>query len=289
MDDEEQRDAPAVDEHNRLTEEFQASGIDPSELGFYDQPAFLAMEEHDKNYIQKYAEWIISRPMDADYEAHVRTIVPKLAAIIASALATDIMPGACITAYGMMTRMLDRLGVWSFGLYGSANLYVPQRGLHQSFHALDFDPGPNSVTGHAWLCVPPYLIADASLAFQDWADAQMADVVPQVVLVDDTAATVIQPTVEDCAGEAFRNFRGRQLPLTGPELLHCLEPRFAAFGQRFPAHEVALGELTVRYVPVVVRLPSLRLEHINLETEWGRSAITIWNDVVAPAFGLQLG
>ncbi len=287
MVDEQQREEPAADEHDRLTAELRAAGIDPTKFGFYDQPAFVAMEERDRNYIQKYAEWVITRPLNAAYEAHARTTVPKLAAIIASELAEKAMSGACITAYGMMIRMLDRLGVWSFGLYGSANLDVPHRGLRQSFHAIDRALGPNSVTGHAWLCAPPYLIVDSSLAFQDWADAQMVDVVPPSIVVDDTAATVIEPTVEDCASEGARHYHRRRLQLTGSDLLHSLETRLASFGQRFPAHEVALGELSVRYVPVAIRLPNLSLELINLETGWGRPAITIWADVVAPAFGLS--
>ncbi|EGD58018.1 hypothetical protein Y88_3348 [Novosphingobium nitrogenifigens DSM 19370] len=287
MVDEKQREEPAADEHDRLTAELRAAGIDPTKFGFYDQPAFVAMEKRDRIYIQKYAEWVITRPLNAAYEAHARTTVPKLAAIIASELAENAMSGACITAYGMMVRMLDRLGVWSFGLYGSANLDVPHRGLRQSFHAIDGAVDPASVTGHAWLCAPPYLIVDSSLALQDWDHAQMVDIVPPSIVVDDTAATVIEPTVEDCASEGARHYHGRRLQRTGSDLLHSLEPRLASFGQRFPAHEVALGELSVRYVPVAIRLPNLSLEHINLETGWGRSAITIWVDVVAPAFGLS--
>lgn len=272
--------------HDRLTAEFVAAGINPTEFGFYDQAAFQAHEERDPAYLERYAEWVISRPVDAGYEAHVRATVPKLASLVARALVADAMQGACITAYGMMTRMLDRLGVWSFGLYGSVNLDVPHLGLRQSFHATDRKTGPNSATGHAWVCAPPYLVVDPSLALQEWDDARMAELVPPAIVADATAATVIDPTVEDCVSEGLRNFHGRRDGEFDFQLHHRLEPRLAAFAPRFSAHEVALDELIVRFVPVAIRQSTLPLERMNLETGWGRPAITIWNDEIAPAFDL---
>lgn len=243
-------------------------------------------EQRDPAYLEKYAEWVMSRPIDAEYEAHVRATVPKLASLVAAALAADGMQSGCITAYGMLTRMLDRLGVWSFGIIGSTNLDVPHLGLRRSLHTVDYKDHPGSVLGHAWVCAPPYHIVDPSLALQHWTGTPLVELVPPVILGDLSAAPVIRPTVEDCVSVSVRERYARAERRFDVQLHHRLEPRLAAFGRLFPAREVALGELIVRYVPVAVRQTDLPLEFINSETGWGRPAITIWNDEIVPAFGL---
>lgn len=144
-----QRKLQAAGTHDRLTAELSAAGVDPTAFGFYDQAAFQAQEQRDPTYLEKYAEWVITRPIDAEYDAHVRATVPKLASLVAAALTADDMQGGCITAYSMLTRMLDRLGVWSFGVIGSANLDVPHLGLRRCLHTIDVKDRPDSVLGHA--------------------------------------------------------------------------------------------------------------------------------------------
>jgi hypothetical protein len=281
-----QRKLRAAGAHARLTADFISAGIDPTVFGFYDQDAFQVQEQRDPAYLEKYAEWVMSRPIDAEYEAHVRATVPKLASLVAAALTADDMQSGCITAYGMLTRMLDRLGVWSFGIIGSTNLDVPRLGLRRSLHTVDDKDSPGSVLGHAWVCAPPYYIVDPSLALQHWTGTPLVELVPPVILGDVSVAPVIRPTVEDCVSMSVRERYARKERRFDVQLHHRLEPRLAALSRMFPAREVALGELIVRYVPVAVRQTDLPLELINSATRWGRPAITIWNDEIVPAFGL---
>lgn len=194
-----QRKLHAAGAHDRLTAELLGAGIDPTAFGFYDQPAFAAQEQRDTTYLEKYADWVMTRPIDEPYEAHVRATVPKLASLVAAALAADDMQGGCITAYSMLTRMLDRLGVWSFGVIGSANLDVPHLELRRSLHTIDDKDHPGSVLGHAWVCAPPFFIVDASLALQHWTGTRMAAFVPPVVLADAAAAPGIRPSAPNQA------------------------------------------------------------------------------------------
>ncbi|MDJ0276020.1 hypothetical protein QLH51_04275 [Sphingomonas sp. 2R-10] len=276
----------AAGAHDRLTAGFVAAGVDPTAFGFYDQAAFLAQEQRDGSYLEKYAEWVATRPVDAVYEAHVRATVPKLASLVAAALTADDMQGGCMTAFSMLTRMLDRLGVWSFGVIGSANLDVPHLDLRRCLHTIDVRDHPDAVLGHAWVCAPPFFIVDASLALQHWAGTPMAGFVPPVVLGDAATAPIVRPGVDDCVSADVRAIHAEAERRLDPNLHHRLEPRLAAFGGRFPAREILLGQLSVRYVPIAIRQTNEPLEMVNAGSGKGRPAITIWNDEVAPAFGL---
>jgi len=280
-----QRKLGAAGTHDRLTAEFVSVSIDPTAFGFYDQPAFLAREQLDPAYLEKYAEWVATRPLDAAYEAHVRETVPKLASLVAAALTADDMQGGCIAASSMITRMLDRLGIWSFGVVGSANLDVPHLDLRRCLHTIDIKDHPDAVLGHAWVCAPPFFIIDASLALQHWAGTLMAEFVPPVVLADASTRTV-RPLVEDCVSVAVREDYAEHAGRLDSKLHHRLEPRLASFGSHFPAREVHLGDLRVRYVPIAIRQTDVPLEFVNAGSGKGRPAIEIWNDEIAPAFGL---
>lgn len=281
-----QRKLRAAGAHDRLTAEFISAGVDPTAFGFYDQPAFRAQEQRDEAYLEKYAEWVATRPIDAAYEAHVRTAVPKLASLVATALADDDMQGGCMTAFSMLTRMLDQLGVWSFGVIGSANLDVPHLDLRRCLHTIDRKDFPDAVLGHAWVCAPPFFVVDASLALQHWSGTPMADFVPPAVVADGAAAPVVRPTVKDCVSVEVRTWHAEREGRLDDRLHHRLEPRLAGFGGRFPAREVQLNRLQVRYVPIAIRQTVEQLELVNAGSGKGRSGLSIWNDVVAPAFEL---
>ena len=270
-------------QHEVLTADFKASGIDPDRFGFYDQPAFLARESADPAYLARYAEWVLTRPMSPEYDAHVRVTVPKLARLLATAFAAYDSHGRCIAAYSMMTRMLDRLHVWSFGIFGSVVIEAPALGLRRAIQTIAFSGDPLGIVGHAWVCAPPFLIVDCSLALQHW-DSAIAPLVPDVILADATAPKV-HARVEDCINDNVRALFAQAEGWHDLNLHQRLDPRLQGFLRTFPARDVTAPNLRMRFVPVVIRQPAEMLAQIELDDE-GRSGRTIWNSIVAPAFGM---
>lgn len=270
-------------EHALLTADFKAAGIDPNRFGFYDQLAFLARESASPAYLTRYAEWVITRPIAPDYAAHVRAVVPKLAHLLATAFAAYDARGRCIAASCMMTRMLDRLQVWSFGIFGSVVLEVPALDLRRTIHTIAFKGASRKVAGHAWVCAPPFLVVDFSLALQHW-DPPIARLIPDVVLAE-SQASAVHASVEDCVSDGVRALFAQTEGWPDPFLHHRLDPRLAGFHQRFPARDVMVPDLQMRFVPVVVQQPAERLEQMELNgvEQAGR---TIWNNYVGPAFDI---
>lgn len=97
----------------QLLRRFESVGIDTSAPGFFDDPQFVAEERRDRRFLELYSEWVVHRERTADYDAHVREVLAKLAPIISARLDRYQWFGSCIAIMGILTRMLDRLGVWN--------------------------------------------------------------------------------------------------------------------------------------------------------------------------------
>jgi len=143
-------------EFARLDAAFRAAGIETSAFGFYDDPAFLVREQSDPTFLETYARWVQACPLDAAYEAHAREVVPKLALLVADALVEDDLQGGCVVAYSLISRALDRLGVWSFGVQGSVNLSIDGTDWSRHLHTVDELDFPGGILGHAWAVAPPF-------------------------------------------------------------------------------------------------------------------------------------
>jgi hypothetical protein len=188
---------------DRLNADLKMRGIDTTQFAFYDQKAFLASEVRDPTFLENYAKWVALRPRDEAYNNHVRNVVPRLTEIIATALRKDGMQGGCVAASGMLTRMLDRLGVWSFGVAGSLTLEVERAKLWRGLQCVDDKDFPDAALGHSWVIAPPYTIVDAAIALQRWTGDPMGDFVPTHLVVE-TGAKTIRPVVNDVVSAQVR-------------------------------------------------------------------------------------
>lgn len=273
-------------EFKNLEDMFKLHGIRTSEFEFYDQPAFLRQEKISAEYLNNYAKWVALRPRDSAYDAHVRSVVPKLATIIAGALAEDGLKGACQLSTMLMTRMLDQLGVWSFGIQGSASFSVPSDDIWRGLHSVDVPDFPGATLGHSWVCAPPYFVVDPTAKIQQWInDATIVEYIPEVIL--DLDGKVTKPKVEDVVSAEIRMEYFQERGIDSPTLHYELEPNLRNFGRLFPATELIVGELLCRYVPVAIRQSDEPLNGINTaDGAPGRTGQELWTNLVKPAFDL---
>jgi hypothetical protein len=246
----------------------------------------MAAEKRDPTILEQYAQWVALRPRDAAYDAHVHAIVPRLTTLLAQTLRADGMLGGCVAAAGMMTRMLDRLGVWSFGVHGCLTLEVGSQELWRGFAIFDDIDFSGGVQGHSWVVAPPYGIVDPSLILQRLDDDPIQPFVPATLLCS-TEFRIVTPDVTDLVAARIGAKYALRDGRVDPQLHHRLDPRLRQFGQIFPAMEVMSGELLLRYVPTAIRQTDVPLELINAEGKIGRPAIETWRETIAPAFGIS--
>jgi hypothetical protein len=110
-----------------LQSEFEALGVNTELVGFYDDLAFLKAEQTNTRLLEKYARWVALRPRSPDYEARARTTVPRLASIIERRIEKDGLRGSCLNVSAMISRMLDRLGIWNFVHRGAFTVSIVGR------------------------------------------------------------------------------------------------------------------------------------------------------------------
>ena len=274
-------------EFGRLDQELKNLGVNTLKFGFYDQSAFLAEESKDSRFLEKYGEWVNLRPFDEAYAARVKNVVPKLAMLVHSEFVEYGLEGGCVAASGMISRILDRLGVWSVAVSGSLTLDVDNGRIRRMLHSVDEPDFPGAALGHAWIIAPPYKIVDATISLQHWHGDDMGRYVPPFVLASDEA-TKIRPKVDDVVSNKIR-IKAASAGLSDSDLHYRLEPHLKVFGAKFPALEINEKNLRLRYVPVAVRQTDVPLERINIESGRGRPAIEFWREKVAPEFGLDGG
>ena len=264
----------------RLTEMLHSHGVNTDEFAFYDQPSFIEQEKYQPEYLEHYAKWVLLRPTTDTYQFHVRSVVPRLSQLISTALMEDQWEGSCILATGLMTRMLDRLNVWSFGIRGSATFSVQERSIWRGLHSVDVEDFPGAALGHAWVCAPPYIVVDASAATQRWGDDPIRKYIPSFILDDSGLRT--KPIVSDVVSAPIRARYALTEGREDQNLHYRLESRLRDFGKTFPATKVPLGPLVARYIPIAITQSDVDLENINKGGGVGRTGEELWQDVVRP-------
>ncbi len=268
-------------EYATVDQRLRRLGIDTAQFGFYDQPAFLAEERSNGEFLDQYAIWVKSRPRTAEYDERAREIVPRLAEFLAELFERENMHRSCVHASSMMQRILDRLGVWSFGLKGSMIMEVEFENLWRGQCMCDTPDFAGAELGHAWVVAPPFEIVDPTIRLQNPPGDAMNTYTPSIVAVENTSLT--RPTIDDVVGAELRASYAQREGRIDMQLHHRLVPQLKEFSRNFPSREVRIEELKLRYVPAGVRISDVVLEEINGAGDRLTGA-QVWNDYIAPAF-----
>jgi hypothetical protein len=196
---------------DQLEAEFERLGINYQEPGFYDTPAFLAVEQMNPQFLSYYAEYVDRRTLTAEYVNRVRELVPRLAQFVFERLRSDGRLGACVDISGMLCRMLDLEGVWAYSVGGGVTVRFPRRTRLDPSHfgmlgGTSSTPGAESAAGHMWIRVPPYQVLDITLAAQPMPPERALHLT-DIVLAERSrpkTATVEQLVDQDLIEQVYR-------------------------------------------------------------------------------------
>lgn len=261
-----------------LKERFVSLGIDFGRPGFYDTPEFMAQEKADQRFLETYAEWVLLRPRSADEDLRIRDLMPRLANIVNERLRRHNWIGGCVAVTGMVSRMLDRMGIWNVTFKGSTTITNVETAETRHFAIVDKSQGAGYEAGHMWLAVPPFDVVDVTLRFQHWGQDTFQDAIQPMLLAERT--DVVQARPEDLVASEVRRYRD-------PGFLNEALPDQRRFGRIFPARRFRAGDCEFRMIPSGISMTDVPLEEVNIDGRQGVPAIEIWKEDVAPAFGLD--
>ena len=262
---------PILTDLKTLERVFANRGIPTDAPGFYNHPAFMAAEQADPRFLEVYAAWVRARPRSAEYDAHVRRVVPIIARAVEAEVASDGQLGVCVDVSMMLTKMLEEEGVWCFAVRGALTVSSPELGDPTHFWLTDTKPVP----GHVWVVAPPFEIVDITLRTQPY-ERNEAELVPAVVALE--TAVQINPNAEDYLAPQIL----MQAALQRGSLSHVEVPaEIARAVAAFPSWEVINGDTVLRYAVGGITVSDGPSLHAITSRQWnGRHAGELFDEIV---------
>jgi hypothetical protein len=238
---------------------FREHGIRYDNPGFYDDPAFLRAEQRDRSFLENYAEYVEKKAYSQDYLERSRRVTTEAIRFLSGRLAKENKVGACIDASGTLMRMLEREGIWSFMMAGATIVQFPEASRLRThyFHPL-VHPSNKAKTGHAWLRVPPFVVADVSLAIQGWNTERKRYVPPHVLSENSAPANV---KAEDLFEPPLRELYMAQQGRT-PSVQDLTAAQISTIS-KFPPFRIQQDQLRIRYIATKISAMNDTLENMK--------------------------
>ncbi|WP_072715719.1 hypothetical protein [Rhodothermus profundi] len=217
--------------------------------GCYRTAAFQELLARYPTALQLYARHVEARSYSKDYLQHVRQVVPRLVRWLGAELAADGRPGLCVQASALLSRLLEDLGIWNYVVAGGCVLsFVPANVRPRVFYLFDLQP---LEVPHAWVVAPPFQVIDLTLRQQRYPGAEAKRIPRQVMSCRALQTSVVPEDVCTPAllkGLLLRGWRREQL-------LPNVFVQFWHFLKHFPARQVEMPGVTVKYIPARLLLP----------------------------------
>ena len=263
-----------------LRAEFLRRGIPVDAPGFYDHPAFLKLKAEDPEAMSAYARYVLERPYAPEYPALAETTIHIVSGILYRELVLDGRLGACIDLSMVMSRILDRLGVWNFVVNGAVTTVYPEEsGLTNGYYWPIHKSAAQA--GHAWVCAPPFSVIDMTIGRQP-QEFHPHDFVPDFVYSKERADFPVY--IDDLCSEAVRaEMAARGVPIS-LEGLFQEHPRLRSFLAAFPGTLYSHNGALYEYIPFEIIESIGPLEAITDLCLSGKYGHQIWQEKIAPLF-----
>jgi hypothetical protein len=262
-----------------ISNHFAALGIPSNAPGFYNHPSFVEVEQAFPDFLNNYARFVQKRSYNEEYLEKARREVPVAAMALHSELLADGRMGACVDAAGVLSKCLEREGIWNFVVKGSLTIKFPAEADVDDRYFWSVDEG-NFTAGHAWVYAPPFSIVDVAVGQQDY-DPEERPWLPDTVIVEESARDAAK--VQDIISPfVFAQLSNACIPIG--KMLATVNPIMPKFLETFPAASVPhLKGAILKYVPVAVSAPDGELEDLIGISTNGPSGIGIYQNRIQPA------
>lgn len=273
--------ARSAEGFERLAREFAEADISTERPGFYEDIQFIRREHKDPTYLDNYARFVQWQPYHAAYLDKVDRVVHVVVAEMQLALRLGKMTDAYAEAPLVMSRILEREGVWNYVVRGALSVTFPSGSGFEpvSFWAVDGDCAAAADVGCQWVCAPPFQVIDLAVGVLKYP-CPVAHLLPRVIVAND-AKEADSDAAEILAPKAIESIRREGLSLE--EELTRRAPGFRdQFAPDFPAQLIRCEDTLFKYVPVAVVAPEASLEDFKGFTSKGRTAVQFYDEDIRP-------
>lgn len=231
----------------KLDAVFCQAGIDTSYSGFYNDPAFVRLEEQNPYFLQNYGFFVKYQSYKPKYLDYVRAVVPPVVKILHDELKFDGRLSACVDMSNGMSKVLEQHGIWCAVVAGGFNAKYPDPAIEDRYLWHLNDPSKpfclGSMPGHVWLFCPPFEVIDITIKYQPYNQGQ-AEYLPSVVLQE--KGTPFTATMRDLCGLAVR----KVVAAHGiSESQYFEQTLFSHFTKHMRPMQYKIKKTKLRYIP----------------------------------------
>ncbi len=260
-----------------LAQEFFKLEIPIESPGFYDHPRFLEQEKRQSDFLELYASYVQKRYYEPDYLKYSKDVITKSTQILHQELVQSGRLGACIDVSMVLSRILEREGVWNYLAKGALTIeFPPHSGIPKQF-LWPIDKGKFQAA-HAWLFAPPFLLVDIAIKLQPYKH-NVSDYLPEMVFAEE--ANQSRASEEELFSPYTRRYYKAQ-GLSRAMLIAKVIPRLHQFWSVFPPREIEFRDTRIKYTPTGISASDLPLEKITSLVLSGMTGIQIYNDIIKP-------
>lgn len=238
---------------------FAQRDIDPSRPGLHDTPEFLRAEAQDPKALDQVARLVEARSYTADELQQAERKIHVAAEAVAARIARDGRNGLCVVASGVLSRMLDELGVWNYTAKSNLTIHFPRSVSAEPryFYAIDKS---YFVAPHSIVVAPPFTVVDITVKHQMYDKDAMAQWLPVMAATKEFRPYYVTPT--ELVSPEFRAELQRG-GMTVENYLALEKSVMLEFMKQLPSRELALDGGRLGYGLVAVGGYQERLRELH--------------------------
>lgn len=265
----------------QLQQEFADARISTDEPGFYEDGQFIRREQKDPQYLDNYARYVLQQQYPPSYFDRAEPIIHVVSEELQLALKEDGSPESYDEAPYVMSRILEREGVWNFVASGSLTMTFPSGSGFEpfSFPAVELRNGRAIDCSYRWIVAPPFQIVDISIQACQYPNP-FNHLLPKIVWESEGEVTVGDPS------DIFSAKSLKEIAAEGITTEEALNRHFPTYRSRFapdfPARIVARLDTQLKYVPTRVLVSEKSLEQFTGFQLQGRLASQIYAEKIRP-------
>ncbi len=266
---------------DQLEQEFAAARISPDEPGFYEDRAFIRREQQVPHYLDNYARFVQWRPYDMGYVEHAEPVIHVVAEEVQLALKADGSEQAHAEAPLVMSRILEREGIWNYVACGALTInFSPSSSFEPfSFWSINMQYGKPFDCSYRWVVAPPFQIIDVSIQACRYP-YPFNHLLPKIVWATETETTT------GTLADIFSPDALKEIERSGMSMEESLDTYLPNYRKRFapdfPAHIATSLDTRLKYVPTNVMISEDSLEQLKGFQSRGLSAAQLYTENIRP-------
>jgi len=273
---------PVIEEGiEQLQQEFADANIPTDEPGFYEDRAFIRREQKVPHYLDNYARFVQQQPYSLSYLDNAEPIIHVVSEELQLALKEDGSPEAYAEAPLVMSRILEREGVWNYVASGSLTMTFPAGSGFEpfSFPALNLQCGKTIDCSYHWAVAPPFQIIDIAIQACRYP-YPFNHLLPKIVW--ETGGEPAAAELSDFFGANAL----KEIARAGMTMEEALDQYFPNYRERFaadfPPRAIARLDTQLKYVPTGVVVAESSLEQFTGFKSRGLTAAQIYAENIRP-------